>query len=102
MQFCEGSFLMKRDGSRIRAAFSDRAALSHQEPHMLSRREFNRRAAAGVLGMSGLALAGCEQRVEVAPDKSDASAANKSGSARGVTIGMIAKSQSNPVFLAAR
>lgn len=70
---------------------------------MLSRREFNRRiASAGLMGIGGLALAGCEQRVEVAPDKSDASSANKSGGARGVTIGMIAKSQSNPVFLAAR
>jgi len=70
---------------------------------MLTRRDFNRRlAAAGLTGMAGFAATGCEQRVAV-PVKATGSAGNAaSGSGRGVTIGMIAKSQSNPVFLAAR
>jgi ribose transport system substrate-binding protein len=79
---------------------------------MLSRREFHRRlaAAAGLsslaglaLPLAGLALPGCEQRVEVAPATAPGAGTGNTGSnGRGVTIGMIAKSQSNPVFLAAR
>jgi len=72
---------------------------------MLSRRDFNRRlaAAAGLSGMAGLTLPGCEQRVEVPSASSPSATPGKAPAAgRGVTIGMIAKSQSNPVFLAAR
>lgn len=71
---------------------------------MLSRREFNRTLAlAGIAGMGGLAFPGCEKRVEIAPPKStDGGSRSVAPSGRGVTIGMIAKSQSNPVFLAAR
>jgi ribose transport system substrate-binding protein len=71
---------------------------------MQTRRQFNRTLAlAGIAGIGGLALPGCEKRVEVAPAKTTEGAgesARRDG--RGVTIGMIAKSQSNPVFLAAR
>lgn len=70
---------------------------------MLSRRDFNRRiAAAGVLGLGGLALPGCEERVEVSQEKTGAGRPKEKGGSRGMLIGMIAKSQSNPVFLAAR
>jgi ribose transport system substrate-binding protein len=71
---------------------------------MLSRREFNRRLAlAGMAGAGGLALPGCEKRVEIAPAKTTGGAGQPAAqTGRGVTIGMIAKSQSNPVFLAAR
>jgi ribose transport system substrate-binding protein len=59
------------------------------------RRTFNKSLAA--FGLSGLgSLIGCETRKEL-----PAGDAGKSQS-KGITIGMIAKSQSNPVFLAAR
>jgi ribose transport system substrate-binding protein len=55
---------------------------------MISRRTFHKTAAAtGLAGLGGLWLPGCSKT-----DKKD----------QGMTIGMIAKSQSNPVFLAAR
>jgi ribose transport system substrate-binding protein len=69
---------------------------------MLSRRDFHwRLAVAGFSAFGGLTLPGCEKRVDISP----AAPGDKSATAnatRGVTIGMIAKSQSNPVFLAAR
>ena len=71
---------------------------------MLTRRQFNGRlaAAAGFSAFGGWMLPGCEQRVEVAPAaKSGTAPGGSPSTARGVTIGMIAKSQSNPVFLAA-
>jgi ribose transport system substrate-binding protein len=67
---------------------------------MLSRREFTQRlAAAGLLGTTGTIFSGCEQRQEVpvAASGSGAKSARKK-----LSIGMIAKSQSNPVFQAAR
>lgn len=71
---------------------------------MLTRREFNHwLAAAGFSGIAGLALPGCEKRVELAPEgAAGASNGGSSSQARSLTIGMIANSQSNPVFLAAR
>jgi len=71
---------------------------------MLSRRDFNRTLAlAGIAGIGGLTLPGCEKRVEIAPATTAAGTGKTATpSSRGVTIGMIAKSQSNPVFLAAR
>jgi len=67
---------------------------------MLSRRDFHRRlaAAAGLSAFGGLTLPGCEQRVE-APRGAEPGSTTLM--VHGVTIGMIAKSQSNPVFLAA-
>lgn len=68
-----------------------------EENVMLNRREFHRwmvRASLGVsLGATPL-LTGCGRRKEIGKDKT--------GKPRGIKIGMIAKSQSNPVFLAAR
>lgn len=65
---------------------------------MLTRREFNQTVAgAGLMGAAGALLSGCEQRKEI-PKTS----ATKPTSPAKLTIGMIAKSQSNPVFLAAR
>jgi len=72
---------------------------------MLSRRDFNRQAAIGGLSaITGLIGIGCEKRVEEPARLSGGSAPGGAGGARGrsLTIGMIAKSQSNPVFLAAR
>src|SRR5579863_1069136 len=68
---------------------------------MLSRRDFNRTLA--LAGIGGLLLPGCEKRVEIAPAEATRGAGETAKpNGRGVTIGMIAKSQSNPVFLAAR
>jgi len=62
---------------------------------MLTRRDFHQLVAgAGLSGLMGV-LPGCTQRKEIPGDASSAGG-------KGVTIGMIAKSQSNPVFLAAR
>lgn len=58
-----------------------------------TRREFQQ-ILAGSAAATLFGLAGCEQRAELP--------AGGAGSATGLTIGMIAKSQSNPVFLAAR
>jgi ribose transport system substrate-binding protein len=72
---------------------------------MITRRQFNSRFAAfaGLSAMTGLTLPGCEQRVEVAPATAPgAGSVGNAGRDRGVSIGMIAKSNSNPVFLAAR
>jgi ribose transport system substrate-binding protein len=57
---------------------------------MLTRRQFHRVIGASGLAASSLWLPGCERRKEITPE-------NKT-----LRIGMIAKSQSNPVFLAAR
>ncbi|MSR58388.1 MAG: sugar ABC transporter substrate-binding protein [Planctomycetaceae bacterium] len=66
---------------------------------MLTRREFNQRlAGAGLFGATGSLFTGCEQRQEIPAGRSSSPA----GSRTKLTIGMIAKSQSNPVFLAAR
>ncbi|MHB1034863.1 MAG: substrate-binding domain-containing protein [Pirellulales bacterium] len=63
---------------------------------MINRRQFQGlMAGAGLAGAAGL-LGGCTQSKELP------SGGTKSYSTRGLTIGMIAKSQSNPVFLAAR
>lgn len=63
---------------------------------MLNRREFQQQlAAAGVAGMTALIFPGCTTRTEVA----DADGGDAKGP---IVIGMIAKSQSNPVFQAAR
>jgi ribose transport system substrate-binding protein len=69
---------------------------------MLSRREFNQQLAmaAGFSAVGGLMLPGCEERVDAPPHAEPGS--TMLPKVRGVTIGMIAKSQSNPVFLAAR
>lgn len=62
---------------------------------MLTRRHFNKSLAG--IGLAGLTGAGgCESRREI--PAAGATAAGK----RPITIGLIAKSQSNPVFLAAR
>ena len=55
---------------------------------MLTRREFHQLVAASGLGMAAGSLTGCSERREL-PDAE---------SVQGMTIGMIAKSQSNPVF----
>lgn len=69
---------------------------------MLDRREFNRKlVAAGLATVATPFFTGCEERKEV-PAGATGTAAASAGSARKLTIGMIAKSQSNPVFLAAR
>jgi ribose transport system substrate-binding protein len=66
---------------------------------MLNRREFTQwLAGAGMVGASGLLLPGCEQRKELPAGGGAATGS----STRTLKIGMIAKSQSNPVFLAAR
>lgn len=64
---------------------------------MLTRRDFNRLALG--TGLSSLALPGCEQRREIPATNTPES---KKPAAKLIKIGMIAKSQSNPVFLAAR
>ncbi|HTI49863.1 MAG TPA: substrate-binding domain-containing protein, partial [Planctomycetaceae bacterium] len=53
---------------------------------------------AGLLGTAGLIFPGCEERRELPAGGSTAAGTTKNK----VVIGMIAKSQSNPVFLAAR
>jgi ribose transport system substrate-binding protein len=66
---------------------------------MLSRREFQQSIGAAIVaGAAGALLPGCEQRREL-PATGGAPAAT---TRKKITIGMIAKSQSNPVFLAAR
>jgi ribose transport system substrate-binding protein len=52
----------------------------------------------GLAVLGGLAWSGCESRQEI-PAQGEA---NRRDKLTGITIGMIAKSQSNPVFLAAR
>lgn len=67
---------------------------------MLNRREFTQwLAGAGLIGSTGLILPGCETRKEI--PAGGGTAAQSSGK-KSLKIGMIAKSQSNPVFLAAR
>lgn len=64
---------------------------------MVTRRQFNHSLAG--IGLAGLAgTLGCESRQEV-PAKGEPAATTDR---KAITIGMIAKSQSNPVFLAAR
>ncbi len=63
---------------------------------MLTRRDFNAMVARA--GLSAGLLAGCEQRREVPA----AGGAGQPPALRKITIGIVAKSQSNPVFLAAR
>lgn len=66
---------------------------------MFTRREFSQwLATAGCLGVTAPFFVGCEQRQEL---PAGGSAGGKS-TRKKLTIGMIAKSQSNPVFLAAR
>lgn len=66
---------------------------------MLNRREFTQRlAGAGLLGSTGFMFPGCEVHREIPETDTAAAGAGKNR----ITIGMIAKSQSNPVFLAAR
>jgi ribose transport system substrate-binding protein len=66
---------------------------------MLTRREFTQRlAGAGLLGSAGLIFPGCEERREI----TDGASAKAGATKKKISIGMIAKSQSNPVFLAAR
>src|SRR5688572_30741461 len=68
---------------------------------MLSRRHFNRLAAgAGLASIAGGLPIGCEAKRPV--PTTTAPAAGAKPSRQSVTIGMIAKSQSNPVFQAAR
>ena len=63
---------------------------------MLTRRDFHRwTAAAGIAGLTG-GVPGCTQRKELPQG------AATTGDTKGYSLGMIAKSQSNPVFLAAR
>ena len=62
---------------------------------MLTRRSFHK-AALGA-GLAGVSLGGCESRQEIPADGELADG----GGRQGIRIGMIAKSQSNPVFLAA-
>jgi ribose transport system substrate-binding protein len=64
---------------------------------MMHRRQFNQKLAS--LGLTAAAIGvplGCEQRIEIPAGGGTAAPQ------RPITIGMIAKSQSNPVFLAAR
>lgn len=64
---------------------------------MLTRRQFHQTLAG--LSVAGLgALGGCESRKEIPAAGEPADGASR----KAITIGMIAKSQSNPVFLAAR
>lgn len=65
---------------------------------MLNRREFQTRLAAAGIGGLSLWLPGCEQRKPIPTT----GASGAPLAAKPVVIGMIAKSQSNPVFLAAR
>lgn len=70
---------------------------------MLTRRDFHRLAGSALAGLSGVWFPGCEQRKEL--PSGPAAGTGTGGAARSekkLTIGMIAKSQSNPVFLAAR
>ena len=67
---------------------------------MLDRREFNRKLTTfGAAGLAAVWFPGCEKRQEIPATAPGGKAAT---SEKGLTIGMIAKSQSNPVFLAAR
>jgi ribose transport system substrate-binding protein len=69
---------------------------------MLNRREFTQwLAGAGLIGSSGLLLPGCEQRKEI-PAGATGGSSSAGSEKKTLKIGMIAKSQSNPVFLAAR
>ncbi|HEY3968374.1 MAG TPA: substrate-binding domain-containing protein [Planctomycetaceae bacterium] len=74
---------------------------------MPSRRNFHRILAVGCFATFALIHSGCEQRVEVSPGSPSGKApsgesADSPTKKRGVTIGMIAKSKSNPIFLAAQ
>ena len=67
---------------------------------MLTRRAFQQQIlAAGMTGVFGAGFVGCEQRKDVPASGEKGTPA---GQKKSVTIGMIAKSNSNPVFLAAR
>jgi ribose transport system substrate-binding protein len=74
---------------------------------MLNRREFHQRlaAAGGALFSAGF-FAGCEERREITKGSATGSKpgdkAQTKPAAKRLRIGMIAKSQSNPVFIAAR
>jgi ribose transport system substrate-binding protein len=72
--------------------------------HTFNQRQFHRRqfhrtvAGAGLAGLAG-GLIGCTSRTEITAPEGDGSAITETGD---LVIGMIAKSQSNPVFQAAR
>lgn len=70
---------------------------------MLNRREFNRKlTTTGMAGLAAAWLPGCEKSQEIPATTPGEKAEAVTEPEKGIKIGMIAKSQSNPVFLAAR
>lgn len=70
---------------------------------MLTRREFHQTLAGLSLAGVSATLPGCAQKKELpAPGPSTTGTTGAPAASKGITIGMIAKSQSNPVFIAAR
>jgi ribose transport system substrate-binding protein len=74
--------------------------MNHSATSRQSRRQFHQHLAQTALGLSAAGLlAGCETKEELT---ASAGTARPAATGKGLKIGMIAKSNSNPVFLAAR